>query len=713
MGESDDIQKIKDGDFVAFEDWMDNHYHNIERFAFQNGCTQEQAAHIAEDTFREIYNEPGNLDFQMRTIYKMVLEKIAILEPTIPLLEDVFRFEEDAELHSAIIYLDEKYRVPFVLQVFHGMDNEQVASYTGLSISEVLTRVQVARNLLSQALDEPSTKRLEKRFELLGKSYDRLPILFNMENVWKPEISVSDPIVNNRKKQGWTGWLLAIALGLLLMSLVGSTYFTGEDNELRSDRKYIEGLEKEFAKLATDKQAILGVSDAFFNRITYFRSIREHFKGLMTELKDKNQEGVRIDRQLAEDWLLEMTEAMKLPSEHADELFAAPLVHDVGQSMMFADVYFMKVDAVRYSLYELYGNDYDRLRESLRTGTFDAEDIIALQDGYSQNTIEVIKALTSQNIELLLPEEALKDNEFVSQLRAALHESVGSRLTQYEREPFMLYDQLLYSLDDTIGFIKEMEQTISGTKQIQWFGLSMEGTMINLLEAIVQGKTIEEFQNSDGSISEVHRDAWRELASLGSDSGVGVIMTKIVEEMEASNWQYSEFHSSLKDYRIYEAYSLASRDELEQFWLKPFEESYNEMAFGLPNNNYLDKEVPALYDEFSIAYDRTVLANVHPLFIVGLFYYANDKGDSAMMWHLTDPVSRTSSIEEYTAKEIALLEITDTIRFNSALVMTNGGKTTAPIEFERNGKMYYNVWMTYATDQVWQIDSIVIEEGSL
>lgn len=88
-----------------------------------------------------------------------------------------------------------------------------------------------------------------------------------------------------------------------------------------------------------------------------------------------------------------------------------------------------------------------------------------------------------------------------------------------------------------------------------------------------------------------------------------------------------------------------------------------------------------------------------------------------MMWHLTEPASREASLDEYETndwvKEIALLDVTDSIRYNPSLIMDDGHKVLVPIEFERNGKMYYNVWMTYAKDQVWQVEKIVIEEGEL
>ncbi len=715
MEESKLIQKIKEGDFTAFEEWMGNYYRNLERFAFQNGCSQKQAAEIVEDTFREIFKDPNNFDGQMRNMYKIVLDKIAHLQLSAFLLDDVFGFEEDAELHSVIIKLDEKYRVPLVLQVFHGLDDGQVAAHTDVTTSEAGLRIRAAKELVGKAINEQLVDRLEKRFELLEKSYNRLPVLFNADNVRREPTSFeSIPIMKERKKLGRKGWITTIILGLLLLGLVGSTYFTGEEWELRSDRKYIDKLKKDFADNVDEKQEILGVSDDLFSQIPFITEANDQFKSLLVGLESKNSEGEKIDRQLADDWLLEINEMMKVPSELTDELFAAPLVNDSEKSMMFVAQYIEKAYVIKYLLYELYADDYDKLRESLAKGTFEAELISSKNSVYSDSTRRAITTLISQNVGLVWHDDALEsntNNAFIEQLRGALHEAAGSYLTQYEKEPFTRNEKLLYSLEETIGFIEEMEKTLDEARQNQWIGHSVEGTMINLLETMLQGRTIEEFKGSDGSISEVHRNAWKQLASLGPESGVGVIMTKIVEEMEASGWSHSELHSSLDDWRIYEAYTFAVEGNLEHFGLKPMGEMYEDLTFMLPSSQ-LDDVFANLYDEFSVAYDRDVLKNVHPLVIVGLFYYANDKDDSVMMWHLTDPASRVSSPEEYD-KEIALLDATDSIRYNPSLIMYDGHETRVPIEFNRNGKTYYNVWMTYAEDQVWQVEKVVIEEGKL
>ena len=706
---------------VVFEEWVDMYSPDIERFAFQYGCSLVEAAEVAEETFHTIYTNLEKLADGKRYVYKTALEKLGQVEQTNPRLASPILFKEDAEFHSKIIQLDEKYRVPLVLHLFHEFSFEEINEVMAIPLDEVVANIQAARELLREAIGYPPQDVFKKRVEFLWMSYDRLPLLFNVVNVSRGEHT---PVINESKKLSPKGWITAIILGFLLIGIVGSTYFTGEEWELRSDRKYIDKLKKEYAKKVDEKKAILGVSEDIFNQIPFIADANEQVNTMLVGLENKNREGGKIDRQLADDKLLEVNEMMKLPSELADELFAAPLVNDVEKSMMFAEHYLRKADGIKYSLYELFADDYDKLQESLANGTFDAEVILSQKDEYSESTRSAIAALINQDLALpQLPITSttqrtirLMDSVFIGRLRAALHEAAGSYLTQYEKEPFIMNEKLLYSLDETIEIMEEMEKTLVAARQNQWLGHVVEGTMINLLEMILQGSTIEEFKSSDGSISEVHRNAWKQLASLGPDSGLGVIMAKVVEEMEESDWKRSELYSSLDDWRVYEAYSLAVEGNLEHFGMKPLKEMYDDLTFRLPNDQF-NVEIENLFNEFSDAYDRDVLKNVHPLLILDLYYYANDKEDSVMMWHLTEPASREASLDEYETndwvKEIALLDVTDSIRYNPSLIMDDGHKVLVPIEFERNGKMYYNVWMTYAKDQVWQVEKIVIEEGEL
>ena len=557
---------------AAFEQWVGINSQSIERFAFQYGCSPEQACEVTVDIFRAIFNNQEIIDeTETTTLYKIAIEKLSHIQKSISHLNDIFPFEEDAKLHSEIIGLDEKYRIPFVLHRYHGLDDEQIAAIIDVYPTEIELRIKTAKKIVCEKIKEPSIERIEKRLMLLGKSYERLSVLFRFEQVMqKKELAENKPKEIDRKKKSRKGRVWAIVLGVLLIGLVTGTFFTGDEWELRTDRKYIENLKKDFVLETKKRQEILGVSDEVFNSIFYFELAKSQFEGMIIDFEKMNIEGEKIDRQLATDSLVDIVASMKLPSELVEELFAAPLTNDLEKSLEFISRYIEKSYMIRHSFYGQFANDYEKLKDAIVDGKLDIEYIRTRKEDFSESTVVAIEALVSQNIPPLsfISSEGVilntMDSEFTGRLRSALHESVGGHLTQYEKEPFDMDGKLLYSLDETIGFIEEMEQTVIAERETREDS-TMEGFMIHLLDRVIKGGTIEPLQGNDGSISEEHRKAWKQLASLGPESGVGVIMTKIVDEMEASNWKTSEFYSSLDDWRIHEAYGLAINGNLDNF----------------------------------------------------------------------------------------------------------------------------------------------------
>jgi hypothetical protein len=707
---------------AAFEKWVGIHSQSIERFAFQYGCSPEQAREVTEDIFRALNNLEIIDETETTTLYKITMEKLSHIQQSTSHLDGIFPFEEDAKLHSEIIELDEKYRIPLVLHRYHGLKDEQIAIIIDVHQTEIKSRIRTAKKIVSEKIKEPSIERMEKRLTLLGKSYERLPALFRFEQVMqKKELTMNKQNEIERKKKNRKGRVWAIVLGVLLVGLVTGTFFTGEEWELRKDRKYIENLKKDFAVETKKRQEILGVSDDVFNSIFYFELAKSQFEGMIIDFEKMNSEGEKIDRQLADDFLVEIIASMKLPSELVEELFAAPLTNNLEKSLEFISKYIEKSYMIRHSFYGQFAIDYEKLNNAIVDGKFDIEYIRSRKEDFSESTIIAIEALASQNIPPLsyITKEGVivntMNSEFIGRLRSALHESVGGHLTQYEKEPFVMEGKLLYSIDQTFRFIEEMEQTVIAEREINGES-AMEGLLIHLLDTVIKGGTIGPLLGSDGSISEEHRKVWKQFASLGPESGVGVIMTKIVDEMEESDWKTSEFYSSIDDWRIHEAYGLAINGELDNFIADefvPMSEVFEERTTAIQD---LEQDTLSLYNEFTVSYDRALLKKMHPLLIVSLFYLANDMEDPVTMWHLTDPDTRTPAPEEYAngwKKEVPLLEKTNSIHFDPSMIMDDRSITKVPIEFNRNGKKNYNLWMTYAKDQVWQVEAIVLHEGNL
>ena len=164
--------------------------------------------------------------------------------------------------------MDVKYRIPLILNLYHNFTADQIARITDSSILEVDGTIQAAIKLLSDDTYGQSTDLIRKKLEFLGKSYNRLPVLFEAGRVTSQDSQVKNTIVvKERTKRNRVTLLTASILGILILVLVAGTYFSGEEWDMRSDRKYIEKLNKDFAAVAKEKQLILGLNDKLFNSI--------------------------------------------------------------------------------------------------------------------------------------------------------------------------------------------------------------------------------------------------------------------------------------------------------------------------------------------------------------------------------------------------------------------------------------------------------------
>lgn len=538
----------------TLEKWIATYSKPIERFAFQNGCTPEQAALVAGEAFKGI-NEDSDQPF-IYALYKNVINVLANIERTVELPKGTFPFEEDAELHLEIIKLDEDYRVPLILNLFHKLEVEEIAFILNSSETEVKAKIGDAKELLTGG-------NLEKRLGFLRNSYDRRPVLFNSKNeIGEPMSAVSTLKIHEQKMKNSKGTLTAAILGVLLISLLVGTYFTGEEWRHKSDQKYIENIKTDFAAELSKKQEILGVSGEVVRSIPFIEEVNEQFDKLTQDLDKKIEENERIDRNNAKEQLSNLSVSMKLPSELADDLFKSPLTADAEKSTEFINEYFEKLFQIQNSIYDQFSQEFDQLNVGTADVKYDFDLILSNEKDYSEGLRMGVHALVSQNVNpnwwfsLEKGPIDLKNGNFYERIEAGLNESAIGYMLFYAKQPFIIDFKLIYSLDDNVGFIEKMEKTLhadSGNVELREY---LESTMIRLLSSIVFGESEEPLWNSSGSISEVYRNAWKRLASFENDSVVSEVMTKVVDEMEQSDWTQSEFFLTLQDYETFEAFFL-------------------------------------------------------------------------------------------------------------------------------------------------------------
>ncbi|GKV56909.1 RNA polymerase subunit sigma-24 [Sporosarcina sp. NCCP-2222] len=174
MDESELIAKAQAGDHAAYGELMSNYYRTVEKFAYQCGVRLDDIGDVTQEVFIKLYRFLPQFNQQRFTtwLYKITLnatrdyyrkegrekekrEKIVSnrFDSSEPSAEDqVFLFEEDRELHEAMVRLDEKYRIPLILFYFQDVSYQQIADILNMTMPAVKTRIFRAKELLKKEM---------------------------------------------------------------------------------------------------------------------------------------------------------------------------------------------------------------------------------------------------------------------------------------------------------------------------------------------------------------------------------------------------------------------------------------------------------------------------------------------------------------------------------------------------------------------------------
>ncbi|MFJ7935762.1 RNA polymerase sigma factor [Sporosarcina sp. NPDC096371] len=175
MNEIDLIEKAQQGDRVAYGELMKLHYRTVEKFAYQCGVQLDDVPDVTQEVFIKLHRflHQFNQDRFTTWLYKITLntardyyrkenrerdKQQKAVDHTHVTAQDsaeiqVLLFEEDRELHEAIIQLDEKYRLPLILYYFQDLSYQQIADVLNITLSAVKTRLHRAKDGLKKAID--------------------------------------------------------------------------------------------------------------------------------------------------------------------------------------------------------------------------------------------------------------------------------------------------------------------------------------------------------------------------------------------------------------------------------------------------------------------------------------------------------------------------------------------------------------------------------
>ena len=123
-----------------------------------------------------------------------------------------------------------------------------------------------------------------------------------------------------------------------------------------------------------------------------------------------------------------------------------------------------------------------------------------------------------------------------------------------------------------------------------------------------------------------------------------------------------------------------------------------------PNPDFENK-VQETYYSFSSNHDLSVLKEVSPLVIIGVYFYANDQKDPETMWHLYSKTKNVVKLEEFvngwSQLDVDIYSL-DSLRFDGS------EETSGSIGFQRGNTLSVTTQMALNEDFVWEIEHIIL-----
>lgn len=714
MGESGRVKKVKNGDLVAFAEWMDIYSCDIERFAFQYGYSPEQAGEVAEDTFREIVQlmkTHVNEDSVQHDLYKIAIKKFSSFELISPIPSGILAFEEDEQLHHQIVQLTSGEKLALILSQFHEMNDEEVAAIIGISVDD-------ARLTLTAAYHQLERGNLEKRLEFLDKSYRRIRPSFRTEMVFQgPVESLTEVRIEKKSitKKALFSWIAGVILLIILLTI---SVMTSEEYKKSSDEKYLARLKTSFENEIATTFMTLGLVEPKGEEQEFYRDMfgydeRQQFEKLTKKLQKQLTNNEKINRENVQKQYGEIMGNLEFPSEMIAKLLKKPLTDDRASSEAFIKAYITKVnwisDLYRVALYEHKGV----ITEKLDNGSIDVEELLLKKNAYPEEIRTVLGAMGDQNIGLVNDSEwdylspIYLESEVGLAIRNSIHKDFRGYMTFLETNPFnYLAIQSGSTLQQMAAYIVELENTLLVDQQEDQIYQNVLSYYNNIFYERFILNEDGRLTGNDGKLKKEYRLAWEKLANRGENSPVGYIMQQIVKEMEESDWETSASLERLEYHHLYDAVGLAKRGDLQLFSFESFiQESGNEAV--VDNPEYI-QEVETTYAKFSRGHNLSALAGVKPLVVFGTYLYANEQEDPKTMWHLTNYESISLTEEEFITnwqKQTYDIGQADTL-FAETGSNTLNDVPIAPISYTKGEDLNYDGWLIWDEGvEIWLIET--------
>lgn len=649
--EADDLfLRIRNKERAAESEWLNRHGTKVAELGFQYGLSIKDANELSTRTFHKLFKEIQAIENEADLKSDMYQIATGFLENYEQSMMNDFTFEEDDRLHTEIGQQPKDDRLVLLLLSYGHLDEGQVADLLKLTVAEVLQKNK-------DSIASIAGNHVEKRLELLGKSYRRIhfqvdeQLVFQMEEPM--EANVKNQIFNTSKRNVYVG------LGglLLVMGFIFYLVWTSESFQQTRFEKAIEKAKMAYTekRLATLEEIGLTETDiGTYGGEFLSREENKRFDRYIANIEKNIEKGKQVNYKQVEEEITAFMERLQSPNEMAATLFKKPLRDDFEASEAFLNEYLQKYMALNGIYTErisvepvvslLMFNDEDEYI-GVAAAIDQADDLpkvvedMVLKMGNQNMYFDGFSSELDQQKEAFFKEfkEALHPD--VSGFAVMLSSLGGGSIWAGIVEPANLSD-----------YLKELEHTLLKTnvndEVNQYLIFSYMSAIINAM-----GRASGDLYDESEMISKDYRAKWSQLADHGEDTIVGLLFTRIMQEFEESDWTISPTQIYMDENKIYELINYMKLGDVASYnWEPTFVES--QQSIGLPNQGYRYL-VDETYED--IKKQQENIANLHPLLVAGIYLQAIDDKDVKMLRILsTEKIDRAmmeAYIEEWQSKE--------------------------------------------------------------
>lgn len=720
------LNRAKDGDRQAFIEWFQPYQDMVSRLAYQAGIPKDEVGRFKLEVMRKISNTLGTVDGQNaeNSILQCAVRvlKKERMDELVKGVDESIKFEEDLETHKAIQNLPFSDRLVFLLLYFHRKDTAEAGDILDQPAGTVEVTADRAISEMRRQLASGSEAVMQKRLDLLAKSYNRIQFPEEKNHLIEEIIAADEaedktaptekPSVNRK-----TFAILAGA-SLFMSAVIGASFLfneqppnnsqnaTEEENPTSVSNEMVDNWEAEYDEIRASAPERLGLPVETFEQLEFVRKADALNERTFSR---QNVKQLREDPERMQEQVDKLMLSIDTPKGMLDSVADYKLLS--SEISDFLVVYTEKTEQLMVIADGLLEEYEEELAVAEVNGVLSPEKL-----AYSRTTYpEAIENLTAALSEYTL-QYTVHPNE--NRFR-----TVRDLNKFYEIHPFNA-DHLTFTYLDILqntpnsddsGILWPIEQLSYSIIMMATFMTDpladpilqgkVEPQLVHTFFTLLKGDESTQIFDEDGIVKKEIQIAWESLLQHNSNP-VTYMMLPILEEFEASGWTESAHYDALAYPDILYAVDL---------------ESNGELAEKLPNSNvtvesemleledYDYSDIQMLYEEFSANHNLEVLSGVPPMEVVKLYHYANKIEDIETMWHLTADDELKPSLEEYTGNWKKREEITEKLshieiygenmqRMGSKLLIMAFGQN---VEIESNNRMMQHMTLVTEKDQIW------------